>query len=153
MLTTCDDDLLSLETRAILMKSSSDQCAFTICGEQLIRIARFWIFWSKANEIREPLRSTSANYKSDCDPRVMITVRLRSYGAAKAEVLPGVEHPQQQYQNNHGKFTSADQIGRAGDEAFQVIGPHPTFLSAFGITNSHFRVGDISVPLAAIEKC
>jgi putative transposase len=36
-------------------------------------------------------------------PREMITDRLRSYGAAKAEVLPGVEHLQQQYQNNRAE--------------------------------------------------
>jgi len=35
--------------------------------------------------------------------RVMITDRLRSYGAAKAEVLPGVEHCQQKYQNNRAE--------------------------------------------------
>jgi transposase-like protein len=35
--------------------------AFIICGEQLIRMATFWIFSSKANEIREPPRSFSAN--------------------------------------------------------------------------------------------
>ena len=26
-------------------------------------------------------------------PRVMVTDKLRSYGAAKREILPGVEHP------------------------------------------------------------
>src|SRR5712692_8004154 len=33
-------------------------------------------------------------------PRVIITDKLRSYSAAKAEVLPSVEHLQQKYQNN-----------------------------------------------------
>src|SRR3989441_4726379 len=33
-------------------------------------------------------------------PRVLITDKLRSYGAAKAEVLPSIEHRQQKYQNN-----------------------------------------------------
>jgi putative transposase len=32
--------------------------------------------------------------------RVIITDKLRSYGVAKAEVLPSVEHLQQKYQNN-----------------------------------------------------
>jgi hypothetical protein len=58
MLTTCDENLLGLGTSGILMKSSSRaMAAFAICGEQLIRIARFWIFWSKVNEIGEPPRS------------------------------------------------------------------------------------------------
>jgi putative transposase len=34
---------------------------------------------------------------------VIITDKLTSYGAAKAEVLPSVEHLQQKYQNNHAE--------------------------------------------------
>lgn len=33
-------------------------------------------------------------------PRALITDKLRSYSAAKAEVLPRVEHVEQKYQNN-----------------------------------------------------
>jgi DDE domain len=33
----------------------------------------------------------------------MITDRLRSYGAAKAEVLPCIEHCQQKYKNNRAE--------------------------------------------------
>jgi putative transposase len=33
-------------------------------------------------------------------PRVIITDKLKSYGVAKAEMLPGVEHCQAKYQNN-----------------------------------------------------
>ena len=36
-------------------------------------------------------------------PRVIITDKLRSYGAAKAETLSGVEHIQQKYQNNRAE--------------------------------------------------
>src|SRR6267142_3935744 len=32
-------------------------------------------------------------------PRVIVTDKLKSYGAAKAEVMPSVEHLQQKYQN------------------------------------------------------
>src|ERR687897_3701611 len=34
-------------------------------------------------------------------PRVIITDKLASYGAAKRELLPGVEHRQHRYLNNH----------------------------------------------------
>ena len=34
-------------------------------------------------------------------PRVLITDKLRSYSAARAEVMPSVEYIQQKYQNNH----------------------------------------------------
>jgi putative transposase len=33
-------------------------------------------------------------------PRVVITDKLKSYGAAKREILPGVEHRQRRYLNN-----------------------------------------------------
>src|SRR6266508_2605477 len=36
-------------------------------------------------------------------PRVIITDKLKSYSAAKAEVLPGVAHCQQKYQNNRAE--------------------------------------------------
>jgi len=36
-------------------------------------------------------------------PRVIITDKLRSYRAAITEVLPGVEHLQQKYQNNRAE--------------------------------------------------
>ena len=33
-------------------------------------------------------------------PRVLVTDKLKSYGVAKREVLPGVEHRQSRYLNN-----------------------------------------------------
>jgi putative transposase len=36
-------------------------------------------------------------------PRVIVTDKLRSYRAAKAELLPSVEHCQQKYQNNRAE--------------------------------------------------
>jgi putative transposase len=36
-------------------------------------------------------------------PRVIITDKLKSYSAAKAEVMPGVEHLQQKHQNNRAE--------------------------------------------------
>ena len=36
-------------------------------------------------------------------PRVIATDKLRSYSAAKAEVMPSVEHGQQKYQNNRAE--------------------------------------------------
>ena len=42
-------------------------------------------------------------------PRVIITDKLGSYGAAKAEVLPSVEHLQQMYQKqSRREFTSVN---------------------------------------------
>jgi putative transposase len=74
-------------------------------------------------------------------PRVIITDKLKSYNAAKTEVLPSVEHCQQKYQNNRRELTSTNEIARACDETVQVITARAAFLSVFGIIASHFRVG------------
>jgi len=75
-------------------------------------------------------------------PRVIITDKLRSYGAAKAEVLPGVEHCQDKYQNNRAE--NSHQPTRLRERLmrrFKSPGHAQRFLSAFGIITSHFRVG------------
>jgi len=36
-------------------------------------------------------------------PRVIITDKLKSYGAAKREILPGIEHRQHRYLNNRAE--------------------------------------------------
>ena len=38
-------------------------------------------------------------------PRVIVTDKLRSYGAAKRKILPGVEHRQSQYLNNRAEVS------------------------------------------------
>jgi transposase-like protein len=86
--------------------------------------------------------------------RVIITDKLRSYSAATAEVMPSVEHCQQKYHNNRAE--NSHQPTRLRERVmrrFKSTGHGQRFLSAFGIINSHSEWGDISVPLAAIEKC
>jgi putative transposase len=75
-------------------------------------------------------------------PRVIITDKLRSYSAAKAEVLPSVEHCQQKYQNNRAE--NSHQPTRLRERVmrrFKSARHAQRFLSAFGIISSHFRVG------------
>lgn len=75
-------------------------------------------------------------------PRVIITDKLRSYHAAIAEVLPGVEHLQQKYQNNRAE--NSHQPTRLRERVmrrFKSAGHAQRFLSAFGTITSHFRVG------------
>src|SRR5215471_16598586 len=78
-------------------------------------------------------------------PQMIITDQLRSYSAAKAEVLPGIEHLQQKYLNNRGEFTSADQIAGACDETFQISRPCAAF--SFGVRNHYLTLpsGETSV--------
>src|SRR5260370_1127969 len=74
-------------------------------------------------------------------PRVIITDKLRSYSAAKAEVLPSVEHLQQKYQNNRAE--NSHQPTRLRERVmrrFKSAGHAQRFLSAFGIIMSHFRL-------------
>jgi putative transposase len=75
-------------------------------------------------------------------PRVLITDKLKSYSAAKAEVMPSVEHRQRKYQNNraensHPPTRLREKIMRR----FKSAGHAQRFLSVFGIITSFFRVG------------
>jgi putative transposase len=75
-------------------------------------------------------------------PRMIITDKLKSYSAARAEVMPSVEHLQQMYQNNRAE--NSHQPTRLRERVmrrFKSAGHAQRFLSAFGIINSHFRVG------------
>ncbi|MCM3902758.1 MAG: IS6 family transposase [Pyrinomonadaceae bacterium] len=75
-------------------------------------------------------------------PRVIVTDKLRSYSAARTEVLPSVEHIQQKYQNNRAE--NSHQPTRLREKVmrgFKSSGHAQRFLSAFGVITSHFRVG------------
>jgi putative transposase len=75
-------------------------------------------------------------------PRAIITDKLKSYRAAKAEVLPSVEHCQQKYQNNRaGNSHQPARLRERVMRRFKSSGHAQRFLSAFGIITSHFGVG------------
>ena len=72
-------------------------------------------------------------------PNVLITDKLKSYNAARAEVMPSVVHVQQKYraENSHQPTRLRERMMRR----FKSSGQAQRFLSAFGIISSHFRVG------------
>src|SRR6202040_3066592 len=73
---------------------------------------------------------------------MIVTDKLKSYSAARTEVLPSVEHLQQKYQNNRAE--NSHQPTRLREKVmrrFKSSGHAQRFLSAFGIITSHFRVG------------
>jgi putative transposase len=73
-------------------------------------------------------------------PRVIITDKLKSYGAAKREILPGVEHRQHRYLNNRAE--NSHQPTRQRERTmrrFKPAGHAQRFLSAHGPILSHFR--------------
>src|SRR5258705_7804352 len=75
-------------------------------------------------------------------PRVIITDKLKSYSAAKAEVMPSVAHIQQKYQNNRAEYShQPTRLREKAMKQFKSAGHAQRFLSAFGLISSHFRVG------------
>ena len=73
-------------------------------------------------------------------PRVIITDKLRSYSAAKVEIMPGVEHQQHKGLNNRAE--NSHQPTRVREKVmrrFKSAGHAQRFLSAFGIISSHFH--------------
>ena len=72
--------------------------------------------------------------------RVSITAKLKSYGAAKREILPGVEHRQSHYLNN--RYESSHRPTRQRErrmQGFKSPGHAQRFLSAYGPIAQHFR--------------
>ena len=73
-------------------------------------------------------------------PRVIITDRLRSYGAAKEELLPGVEHRQHKGLNNRAENSHQPTRERKRRmQRFKSPGHAQKFLSAYSFIASHFR--------------
>ena len=73
-------------------------------------------------------------------PRVIITDQLKSYEAAKREIMPGVEHRQHRYLNNRAE--NSHQPTRHRERRMQGCkspGHAQRFLSAHGPIAQHFR--------------
>jgi putative transposase len=73
-------------------------------------------------------------------PRVIITDKLASYGAAKREILPSVEHRQHRYLNNRAENSHQPTRQRERRmQGFKSPGHAQRFLSAYGPIAQHFR--------------
>ena len=73
-------------------------------------------------------------------PRVLITDKLKSYAAAKREVMPGVEHRQHRYLNNRCENSHRPTRERERRmQRFKSPGHAQRFLSAYGPIAQHFR--------------
>jgi putative transposase len=73
-------------------------------------------------------------------PRVIVTDKLKSYGAAKREILPGVEHRQHRYLNNRAENSHQSTRQRERRmQRFKSPGQAQRFLSAYGPIAQHFR--------------
>src|SRR5262245_41991698 len=73
-------------------------------------------------------------------PRVIITDKRKSYGAAKRESLPGVEHRQSRYLHNRCENSHRPTRQREYRmQGFKSPGHAQRFLSAYGPIAQHFR--------------
>ncbi len=73
-------------------------------------------------------------------PRVIVTDKLKSYGAAKRELLPGVEHRQHRYLNNRAENShQPTRLRERRMQQFKSPGHAQRFLSAYGPIAQHFR--------------
>jgi putative transposase len=73
-------------------------------------------------------------------PRVIVTDKLRSYGAAKRVVMPGVAHRQHRYLNNRAE--NSHQPTRERERRmrrFKSARHAQRFVEVHGIIGSHFR--------------
>ncbi|PWI06674.1 IS6 family transposase, partial [Streptomyces sp. NWU339] len=78
--------------------------------------------------------------KTRAVPRVVVTDKLRSYGAAHREVMPSVEHRQSKYlnkraENSHQPTRQRERVMKG----FRSVGAAQRFLSAFSGISPHFR--------------
>jgi putative transposase len=73
-------------------------------------------------------------------PRVIVTDQLKSYGAAKKEILRGVEHRQSRYLNNRAENSHRPTRKRERHmQRFKSARQAQRFLSAHGPLYQHFR--------------
>src|SRR5262245_48217844 len=86
-------------------------------------------------------------------PQVIITDKLKSYGAAKQEMLPGVEHRQHRYLNNRAENSHQPTRQRERRmQGFKSAGQAQRFLAAYGLIAQHFRPRRHRLPAPAYRQ-
>ena len=76
-------------------------------------------------------------------PRVIVTDKLKSYDAAKREILPGVEHRQSRYLNNWAEVSHQPMRRRERQmQRFKSARHAQRFFSAHGRINCHRLTAD-----------
>jgi putative transposase len=74
------------------------------------------------------------------EPRVIVTDKLRSYGVAQRQLLPGVEHRQSRYLNNRAENSHRPTRRRERQmQRFKSSRHAQDFLSAHSFIYGHFR--------------
>ncbi|MFC0385987.1 transposase [Muricoccus vinaceus] len=74
-------------------------------------------------------------------PRVIVTDKLRSYGVAKREILPGMEHRQSRYLNNRAEVSHQPTRRRERQmQRFKSPRHAQRFLSTHSRIHNHFQL-------------
>jgi putative transposase len=74
-------------------------------------------------------------------PQVIVTDKLRSYAAAKREILPGVEHRQSRYLNNRCEVSHQPTRRRERHmKRFKSVRHAQQFLSTHSSIHHHFQL-------------
>jgi putative transposase len=80
-------------------------------------------------------------------PRVLVTDKLRSYGAAKRELMPSVEHRQSRYLNNRAEVSHQPTRRRERQmQRFKSARHAQRFLSAHSRIHNHFQLRSHRLP-------
>jgi putative transposase len=83
-------------------------------------------------------------------PRAFVTDKLKSYAAAKRQILPGVEHRQSRYLNNRAENSHQPTRRRERQmQRFKSAAQAQRFLSAHGTIRQHGRPPRHRMPAAA----
>ena len=80
--------------------------------------------------------------RQGCEPRRLITDRLRSYAAAHRTVMPSVVHSTRQYENNRAEVSHQPTRQRERQmRGFKSAAHLQRFASVHGVVQNLFRVG------------
>ena len=83
-------------------------------------------------------------------PRVLVTDKLKSYGAAKREIMPGVEHRQSRYLNNRAEVSHQPTRRRERQmQRFKSARQAQCFLSAHSRIHNLFQLRRHRVPASS----
>jgi putative transposase len=87
------------------------------------------------------------------EPRVIVTDKLRSYGVAQRQLLPGVEHRQSRYLNNRAENSHRPTRRRERQmQRFKSSRHAPDFLSAHSFIYGHSRPRRHLLPAPAYRE-
>ena len=76
------------------------------------------------------------------EPRKIVTDKLRSYGVAHRELIPGTIHSTQQYENNRAEQShEATRVRERGMRRFKSVKQAQRFLGAHAAVSNLFNLG------------